>query len=175
MNSLIKLFKISKNINIQKKKDLYRFINLETKDSIEIKINNSFSLFIIKDYLYLKNISLTAGKLKTLLKQLKTLFIGLEQKFFYRVKINGVGFRFLDFKNNVLFLKAGYSNTIQINIPKTVLIKLINSTEILLMSFNYDILKLICSKIKKIRIPDVYKGKGICYFDEVISLKEIKK
>ena len=54
MYNLIKLFKISKNINIQKKKNLYRFINMETKDSIDIKINNSFSLFIVKDYLYLK-------------------------------------------------------------------------------------------------------------------------
>jgi len=175
MYNLIKLFKISKNINIQKKKDIYRFVNLETKDLIDIKINNSFSLFIVKDYLYLKNISLTSVKLKSLLKHLKTLFIGLEQKYFYRLKINGVGFRFLDFKDNVLSLKAGYSNVIQISIPKTVLIKLINSTEILLMSFNYDILKLICLKIKKIRVPDVYKGKGICYFDEIISLKEIKK
>ena len=60
MQNLIKLFKISKNINIQKKKGVYRFLNLETKDSIDIKINNSFSLFIVKDYLYLKNISLTS-------------------------------------------------------------------------------------------------------------------
>ena len=51
MYNLIKLFKISKNINIQKKKGVYRFVNLETKDAIDLKINNSFSLFIIKDYL----------------------------------------------------------------------------------------------------------------------------
>ena len=138
MYNLIKLFKISKTINIQKKKDIYRFVNLETKDLIDIKINNSFSLFIVRDYLYLKNISLNSIKLKSFLKHLKTLFIGLEQKYFYRLKINGVGFRFLDFKDNVLSLKAGYSNIIQINIPKTVLIKLITSTEILLMSFNFS-------------------------------------
>ena len=56
---------------------------------------------------------------------------------------------FLDFKDNVLSLKAGYSNIIQINIPKTVLIKLITSTEILLMSFNYDILKINLFEDKK--------------------------
>ena len=102
MYNLIKLFKISKNINIQKKKDIYRFVNLETKDSIDIKINNSFSLFIVKDYLYLKNISFFSFNLKSFLKNLKTFFIGLEQKYFYRLKINGVGLGFR-FKNNIFF------------------------------------------------------------------------
>ena len=75
--------------------------------------------------------------------------------------------KFWDYKNPNIYA--------YILLPITLLIKLINSTEILLMSFNYDLLKLSCSKIKKIRVPDVYKGKGIFYFDEVLSLKEIKK
>ena len=175
MYSLVKLFKISKNLNIQVKQNLYRFTNLETKNKLDIEKNNSFALVIVGDYLYFKNRSLSLTKLKKLIKYLKTLIVGLEQNFFYRLKINGVGFRFLEFKENVLSLKVGYSNTVKITIPEAVSIQLINSTEILLMSFNYDVLKLICAKIKKIRIPDAYKGKGICYFDEVISLKEIKK
>jgi hypothetical protein len=78
-------------------------------------------------------------------------------------------------KDNVLSLKAGYSNTIQINIPKIDRFLELPATLIFPFSFILNPFIPICLKIKKIRVPDVYKGKGICYFDEVISLKEIKK
>jgi large subunit ribosomal protein L6 len=76
---------------------------------------------------------------------------------------------------NTLSVKAGYSNLININIPESVDVLFLSNTEIIVKSFNYDLLKLFCLNLKRVRIPDSYKGKGVRFFNDISSLKNIKK
>lgn len=128
-----------------------------------------------KDYLYLKNISLSFKEIKSVLAYINNLNKGLNQNYFYQMSIDGVGYRFLSVDNQKLSMKVGFSKDVEYQLPEGVSGFLLSSNDLFLYSYDYDLLKLTCSKIKKIRKPDVYKGKGLRYIDDVIRLKEIKK
>jgi large subunit ribosomal protein L6 len=100
---------------------------------------------------------------------------GFNQNYYYKLELDGVGFRFLDITENALILKVGFSDVVKFNLDPAVFAILLSNVELLLYSSNYDLLKSTSSSIKKIKVPDTYKGKGIKYFDETIRLKEIKK
>lgn len=142
---------------------------------INIPSKNAFLLYKSNDYLYLKNFSLSKNKLVKLISLLNNFNKGFDQKYFYKLKLDGVGFRFLDITENELILKVGFSNVVKFNLNPSVFAMLLSNVELLLYSSDYDLLKSTSASIKKIRVPDIYKGKGIKYFDETISLKEIKK
>ena len=48
-------------------------------------------------------------------------------------------------------------------------------TEILIKGINKELVGLVSAKIRSIRSPEPYKGKGVRYANEVIELKETKK
>ena len=173
-NGLIKLFKITDGISVKKSQSVY-YLSNSKGEKVNITSNNRFCFFINDGYLYLKNISLTLKEIKIVLRKLNNFNKGLKQEYFFQLSIQGVGYRFLDVTKNKVILKAGYSNNVEFNLPELVSGFLLTNTDLLLYSFDYDLLKLTCSHIKKIRSPDVYKGKGLRYPSETIILKEIKK
>nr|YP_010835024.1 ribosomal protein L6 [Cryptomonas gyropyrenoidosa]WFQ82699.1 ribosomal protein L6 [Cryptomonas gyropyrenoidosa] len=86
----------------------------------------------------------------------------------------GVGFRYwLCNRNNLEFIvvKLGYSRDILIKIPLDIYIVPIKSTLLVLKSFNKLKLHSFAALLLSLKKFDVYKGKGLKYFDEKISLK----
>jgi large subunit ribosomal protein L6 len=140
-----------------------------------LKSDHKFVLLKSDKYIYLKNISLSLLEIKKFLRKLNNFNKGLNQEYFYQLSIKGVGYRFLDIANHNLSMKVGFSDTVNIALPNIVSGFLLSSTDLVLCSYYYDLLKLTCSKIKKVRKPEIYKGKGIYYPNENIVLKEIKK
>jgi large subunit ribosomal protein L6 len=173
-NCLIKLFKITGEVDIKKNNWGYLISN-KKGNSVELKSEGKFMLFTQKNYLYFKNISLSLNEIKSVLTYINNFNKGLKQNYFYQMFIEGVGYRFLSIDDQKLSLKVGFSNDVEYPLPEGVSGFLLSSNELFLYSYDYDLLKLTCSKIKKIRKPDVYKGKGVRYIDDVIRLKEIKK
>ncbi|ATW01752.1 50S ribosomal protein L6 [Candidatus Legionella polyplacis] len=89
----------------------------------------------------------------------------------------GIGYKvqWLD-KNKSINLFIGYSHPVIYNIPNNVSIEILNNGTILnLYSIDKQLIGDVASKIRNLKIPDAYKGKGIRYFGEVINLKESKK
>ena len=76
---------------------------------------------------------------------------------------------------SILKLNLGYSHSIYIKIPDTISIFYINTTTIYLSSFDYLKLNNISNYIKKFRVPEPYKGKGIKFEYDFIKIKEGKK
>lgn len=71
-------------------------------------------------------------------------------------------------------LKVGYSHPIELGIPKGVTASCPQPTRILLEGMDKEVIKQFAAHIRKWRVPEPYKGKGIFVNDETIQLKAKK-
>lgn len=95
----------------------------------------------------------------------------------YRKKLilKGLGYKVnLTRYNRSLELKLGLSHLINLEIPKKISVKT-NKQAINLEGFDKALVGNFANSIRKLRLPDNYKGKGVWYKNEVRILKELKK
>jgi large subunit ribosomal protein L6 len=71
-------------------------------------------------------------------------------------------------------LKVGYSHPIELGVPKGVKASTPQPTRILLEGIEKEVVKQFAAEIRKWRVPEPYKGKGIFVNDETIRLKAKK-
>lgn len=98
--------------------------------------------------------------------------------FLLSMRIVGVGYRAEIIKNEInqiLCFKIGLSHDFQYNIPKSVRVFLIEPTLICLYGVDKNQVTQIAAKIRQIKPPSVYKGKGIRLINEVIVMKPGKR
>lgn len=110
------------------------------------------------------------------LSLLNRMILGVSRGFRQRLKLVGVGFKaFL--REKVLVLKLGYSHEVLYNIPNDIqiIVSKAKGTFILIKGKEYDRVKQVSKDVRSFRVPDVYKGKGILYLKERLSLKKGKK
>jgi len=87
--------------------------------------------------------------------------------------IVGVGYRG-QCQQNVLNLNLGFSHAIQFPAPDGVELSMPENTKIVVEGIDKQLVGQTAAVIRGFRPPDAYKGKGIRYADEHISLKEGK-
>lgn len=87
-----------------------------------------------------------------------------EEIFLFKVFIRGIGFKFEIFKH-FLKLFIGYSHPIFFFIPKNISCKVIDSQNLLLIGSNKQLLGQIASRMRFFMKPDVYKQKGLSFFN----------
>lgn len=95
-----------------------------------------------------------------------------------KLKINGVGYRVIfteSFNDKLLTLKLGYSHLIYFKVPETLTVTCPTKTTLCVFGNSYQNVSQIASLIRSHKTPEPYKGKGILYEDEKITLKEGKK
>ena len=101
---------------------------------------------------------------------INNMVLGVSKGFEKKLVIEGVGYRSqLEGKN--LILNVGYSHPIKIIPPSDIIITVDNSTNISVIGINKEKVGEIAAKIRSIRPPEPYKGKGIRYIDEIIRRK----
>lgn len=154
---------------------------------LKIFLNNENSLFIKgkEGFLNLKmplleNDLLWSLKKKkkyyyTFLKILKKKLEGPRLKFKETLEINGIGFKIENISEKIIKFKLGYSHFLFIKIPFYISINLETKKKIVIQSIDEQLLKEFCYQICYLRMPDIYKGKGILFENQKIFLKEIKK
>jgi len=99
----------------------------------------------------------------------------VNKKYKKKLFLKGLGFKiFYDKASHSLNFKLGFSHLINFLLPATVSVGL-NKTILLLESKNNIVLGDITNKIKLLKIPDVYKGKGFVVKNELVRTKPIKK
>jgi len=76
---------------------------------------------------------------------------------------------------DVLHLKLGYSHNIYIKVPKTLKIFCLKANKFFIKGDSYTFVTQIAAVIRSYKTPEPYKGKGILYSTEKITLKEGKK
>jgi len=107
------------------------------------------------------------GLSRTLVANMVTgVSIGFEK----RLQITGVGYRAqLDGKD--LVLNMGYSHPVKMVTPTELSVKVENPTSVVVSGMQKDMVGEFAAKIRSVRPPEPYKGKGIAYEGEIIRRK----
>ena len=95
---------------------------------------------------------------------------GVSLGFQKKLQITGVGYRAqLDGKN--LVLNMGYSHPVKMITPSNLSVTVENPTSVIVSGIEKDAVGEFAAKIRSVRPPEPYKGKGIAYEGEVIRRK----
>jgi large subunit ribosomal protein L6 len=94
---------------------------------------------------------------------------GVTKGYETRLEIQGVGFR-AQLASGCLLLYVGYNNKVpeRFPIPKGVEVKVEGNTAIVVSGNDKQLVGQVAAQIRQVRLPDVYKGKGIRYHGEVV-------
>merc|ERR1711871_803720 len=92
--------------------------------------------------------------------------IGFEK----RLVITGVGYR-AQLNGKDLVLNMGYSHPVTMSPPEGTVVKVESPTSVLITGIEKDVVGEFAAKIRSVRPPEPYKGKGIAYEGEVIRRK----
>jgi large subunit ribosomal protein L6 len=95
---------------------------------------------------------------------------GVSQGFQRRLEIQGVGYR-AQIQGRSLVLTIGYSHPVQIDPPDGIQLAVENNTNVIVSGIDKELVGNVAARIRAVRPPEVYKGKGIRYAGEVIKLK----
>jgi large subunit ribosomal protein L6 len=96
--------------------------------------------------------------------------VGVSQGFKRELEINGVGYR-AAVQGQVLNLSMGYSHPVEFKLPAGVKAEVDKQTRIILSSADKQLVGEMAAKIRAVRPPEPYKGKGIKYAEETIRRK----
>lgn len=100
----------------------------------------------------------------------------VQKPFKKKLLLKGLGYKaILKDDEASLELKIGYSHTISLSIEKEVLKVILDKNTLTVEGFDKVKVGNFVDKIRSLKFPDSYKGKGFWYKNEVIKLKEINK
>ena len=133
--------------------------------NMEMKIDGSILTFLALDEM--RQTSAYHGMMRALTNNMVK---GVSEGFVKRLRIVGIGYRG-ETKGNSIVLNVGYSHPIEYALPNGIKAAVSKEGVIDLMGIDNELLGDVASRIRKIRPPDSYKGKGIRYFDEKVRIK----
>jgi large subunit ribosomal protein L6 len=99
---------------------------------------------------------------------------GVTQGFEQKLELVGVGYR-AALKGDALSLQLGFSHDVEVAPPAGVSFVVPKQTEITISGIDKQAVGEIAAKIRRIRPPEPYKGKGVRYAGEKVRRKEGKK
>ena len=100
--------------------------------------------------------------------------VGVTKGFERKLTLIGVGYK-AQASGNKLNLAVGYSHPVNLDMPVGITVATPTPTEILIKGADRQRVGQIAAEIRAIRPTEPYKGKGIRYADEKITIKETKK
>ncbi|WP_266169354.1 50S ribosomal protein L6 [Dyella subtropica] len=99
---------------------------------------------------------------------------GVSDGYERKLELVGVGYR-ASMAGKALNLSLGFSHPVVFNAPEGISIETPTQTEILVKGSDKQLVGEVAAKIRGYRPPEPYKGKGVRYAGEKITLKEAKK
>jgi large subunit ribosomal protein L6 len=99
---------------------------------------------------------------------------GVTKGFEKKLSLVGVGYK-AAVQGNKLNLTVGYSHPVNIDAPAGITFATPAPTEIVVKGADRQRVGQLAAEIRAVRPPEPYKGKGIRYADEKITIKETKK
>ena len=98
---------------------------------------------------------------------------GVLNEYKRELEINGVGYR-AQKQGNKLVMNLGYSHPVEIEEPEGITFDVPNQNQIIVRGIDKEVVGQTAAVIRTKRPPEVYRGKGIKYAEEVIRRKEGK-
>jgi large subunit ribosomal protein L6 len=99
---------------------------------------------------------------------------GVTKGFEKKLTLIGVGFR-AQAAGSKLNLQIGYSHPVSKDMPAGVKVETPSQTEIVIKGSDRQAVGQVAAEVRALRPPEPYKGKGIRYADEKVTIKETKK
>ncbi len=134
-------------------------------DKLAVEVKDS--VIVVKRSSDEKNVRALHGLTRA---QINNMVIGVTQGYQKTLEIVGVGYRAQQTGKNVS-LQVGYSRPIEVIPPAGVEFKVEGQNRIHVTGSDKQAVGLWAAKIRRIRPPDLYKGKGIRYAREEVHLK----
>jgi large subunit ribosomal protein L6 len=100
--------------------------------------------------------------------------LGVSKGFEKKLNLVGVGYK-ASAAGNKLNLAVGYSHPVNVEMPVGITVATPTPTEVVIKGADRQRVGQVAAEIRAIRPPEPYKGKGIRYADEKITIKETKK
>ncbi len=110
------------------------------------------------------------GLTRTLINNMIT---GVKDEFKRELEINGVGYR-AQKQGTKLVMNLGYSHPVEMDAPAGITFDVPNPNQIIVRGIDKELVGQTAAVIRTKRPPEVYRGKGIKYVEEVIIRKEGK-
>ncbi len=152
----------NRNIIVQGKNGV---LNLSFLELLNIEVKNN--LLFVTRFEDTKKSKSYHGLIRALVQNM---IIGVEKPFSKTLIAEGIGYKFQVDKSK-LILNAGFTHPVEFEIPSELKIKLESPTKISINGINKEKIGLFAAKIRDVRPPEPYKGKGIMYEGEKIIRK----
>ena len=146
------------------------------KGTLEKEIHKNITVTVDNNMVNVKRLNDEAfnrslhGLTRTLINNM---IIGVTQEYTRNLEVNGVGYRAAK-KGNKLVLTLGYSHPVEMEEPAGITFEVPNPNQIIIRGIDKELVGQCAAIVRTKRPPEVYKGKGIKYEEEVIRRKEGK-
>ena len=121
------------------------------------------------------NDSREANAMSGTMRQLvNNMVVGVTKGFEKKLSLVGVGYKAAA-AGTKLNLTVGYSHPVDFVMPAGITVATPTPTEIIIKGSDRQRVGQIAAEVRAVRPPEPYKGKGIRYADEKITIKETKK
>ncbi len=140
----------------------------EFKDIIEIKIEGSEITLAPKD-----ESKTTTALWGTYASHIKNMVDGVNKAYEKKLIVEGVGFK-VDLKGNEIEMALGFSHAVKVKVPEGLTVTVEKNT-ISISGIDKEAVGQFAAKVRALKKPEPYKGKGIRYDDEVVRRKQGKK
>ena len=110
----------------------------------------------------------------TMRQLVNNMVVGVTKGFEKKMNLVGVGYK-AQATGSKLNLAVGYSHPVNFDMPAGIAVATPTPTEIVIKGADRQRVGQIAAEIRAVRPPEPYKGKGIRYSDEKITIKETKK
>ena len=103
----------------------------------------------------------------------KNMIEGVTEGFKKELEVSGVGYK-ADLRGTDLVLKVGFSHEVVKKIPEDLTVT-VKDNKITIEGYNKESVGAFAAKVRAVKKPEPYKGKGIKYSDEIVRRKQGKK
>ena len=134
--------------------------------AVDVAINDGIITVSVADTRDRKVVALQ-GLFRSLIANMIT---GVSDGYEKKLLLSGIGYR-AEIKGKTVVLNVGYSNPVHFDLPEGISAKVDKNTEISLSGIDKEIVGETAARIRRVRPPEPYKGKGIMYSDERIIKK----
>ena len=110
----------------------------------------------------------------TMRQLVNNMVVGVSKGFEKKLSLVGVGYK-AQATGTKLNLAVGYSHPVNFDMPAGIAVATPTPTEIIIKGADRQRVGQVAAEIRAVRPPEPYKGKGIRYADEKITIKETKK
>ena len=144
---------------------------LHLAQNAQVKISNESGTLVFSPANDSRAADAMSGTMRQLVSNMVT---GVTQGFEKKLTLIGVGFK-AQATGSKLNLAIGFSHPVNIDMPAGITVATPSPTEISIKGADRQRVGQIAAEIRGVRPPEPYKGKGIRYADEKITIKETKK